>query len=101
MYYRSIEGMHKNLVQKSSPSGLVYLADLRGRSLHHKMDHLACFAGGMLALGAADSPTKEKDLEVAKGIGRTCYEMYKRQPSGLAPEFVVSAAFCVLFTCKH
>jgi len=89
MYYRSVEGMHKHLVQKSSPSNLVYIADMRGRSLHHKMDHLACFAGGMLALGAEDSPSKEKDLEVARGIAKTCVEMYKRQASGLAPEYIV------------
>ena len=49
---------------------------------------------GLLALGdlhgvstqrnASDTP----DLELAAELARTCYELYRRVPSGLAPEIV-------------
>lgn len=56
LYDKAMEGMHKQLEQKSSPSGLTYLADLHSNSYDHKMDHLACFMGGLLALGAYTDP---------------------------------------------
>ena len=55
------------------------------------MDHLACFAGGMFALGA-HGDTRERDLNIGAEIARTCHEMYARQPTGLAPELVKFAA---------
>jgi len=40
-------------VQKTPNKGFVYIADyISSSSLLHKMDHLACFAGAMLAVGA-------------------------------------------------
>ena len=94
MYDAAMEGVHNKLVQKSTPSGLSYIADLNGGSLDHKMDHLVCFMGGSLALGAytdplgIDSPRAQRDLQLAKAITYTCYQMYARQPTGIAPEFV-------------
>ena len=46
--------MAKLLVQRSKPSGYVYVADWSGSSLQHKMDHLACFIAATLAIGAQD-----------------------------------------------
>jgi len=49
---------------------------------------------GALALGAytnpagLDSPAAQRDLKLAKAVTYTCYQMYARQPSGIAPEFV-------------
>ena len=82
------------LAQKSSPSGLSYIADLNGGRLDHKMDHLVCFMGGALALGAytdpegLDSPRAQRDLKLAKAVTYTCYQMYARMATGIAPEFV-------------
>ena len=45
MYDRSIQGMHDELLQLSSPSGLVYIADKNNGKLDTKMDHLVCFMG--------------------------------------------------------
>eukprot|EP01028_Stygiella_incarcerata_P011186 TRINITY_DN6201_c0_g1_i1.p1 TRINITY_DN6201_c0_g1~~TRINITY_DN6201_c0_g1_i1.p1 ORF type:complete len:627 (+),score=182.35 TRINITY_DN6201_c0_g1_i1:93-1973(+) len=90
MFDKSMKGMINGLV-KTSPQGSVYVAERNGNNVNPKMDHLACFVAGSLALGAADAPTSadsEKYLEVAKGITETCYQMYARQQSGLAPEFV-------------
>lgn len=52
-----------------------------------EMDHLACFAVGMLVLGAEGSRETE-DLQLAASLGRTCYEMYRQMVTGLAPENV-------------
>jgi mannosyl-oligosaccharide alpha-1,2-mannosidase len=58
------------------------------------MDHLACFAAGMLGLGAHTSAgttgqaNRERDLQSAKALAYTCYQMYARQPTGISPEYV-------------
>ena len=94
MWDKAILGMHEQLLQKSSPHGLTYIADrYNGPRLDHKMDHLVCFMGGSLALSAytdplgLDFPRAQRDLKAAKAITYTCYQMYARTKSGLAPEF--------------
>ena len=94
MWDKSIDSMHKKLLQYSKPSGLAYVADLNGGRLNHKMDHLVCFLGGALALGAytdplgLDSPRAQRDLKVGKQLTYTCYQMYARMNTGISAEFV-------------
>ncbi|KAL7485158.1 hypothetical protein ACHAW6_010766 [Cyclotella cf. meneghiniana] len=94
MWDKSMNGVHNQLVQKSSPNGLTYLADRENGRLHHKMDHLACFMGGALAIGAytdpmgLDSTRARRDLKTAKALTYTCYQMYARSATGISPEFV-------------
>jgi hypothetical protein len=45
------------------------------------MDHLACFMGGMLALDGLPG-----HLDIAKEMAYTCWQLYDRNPSKLAPE---------------
>ncbi|CUG31017.1 mannosyl-oligosaccharide alpha-1,2-mannosidase, putative [Bodo saltans] len=54
------------------------------------MDHLACFVGGMLALGSAEVEglVREPLLKLAGELTETCVKMYTRQKSGVSPEFV-------------
>ena len=55
------------------------------------MDHLACFVPGMLALGAyakPDAPTFARDMQTAKAMAYTCWQMYERTATGIAPEYV-------------
>lgn len=94
MWDKAMTGMHEQLLHKSKPNGLSYIADKYGDSrLDHKMDHLVCFMGGSLALSAytdplgLDSPRAQRDLKAAKAIAYTCYQMYARTKSGLAPEY--------------
>ncbi|KAJ2778056.1 hypothetical protein H4R18_004826 [Coemansia javaensis] len=85
-YVESVEAVKKYLVGKT-PTGLTYL----GTRTHHegalasRMDHLACFYPGLLALGAQvmDRP---QDLGLAEALARTCYLSYKHSPTGLGPE---------------
>lgn len=72
MYDESMQGMHDVLLQLSSPSGLVFIADKDYGKLNTKMDHLVCFMGGLLALGAYTDPLglqsdrAQRDLKTAK-----------------------------------
>eukprot|EP00904_Undaria_pinnatifida_P011230 jgi/Undpi1/7237/HiC_scaffold_22.g09710.m1 len=91
MYDRAMDGMTKVLLKKSDPSGLTYVSDWNGRSNAAKMDHLVCFLAGTLALGAQttdDEERAERDMKTAKALAYTCYQMYARQKTGLAPEMV-------------
>ncbi|KAL3929833.1 MAG: hypothetical protein SGPRY_001792 [Prymnesium sp.] len=89
MWESTMLAMAKLLVQKSSPSELVYVADWTGSSLIHKMDHLACFIPAMLAVGAQDGSKYDAEfMTLADRIGETCYQMYAITRSGLSAEFV-------------
>ncbi|XP_055841507.1 mannosyl-oligosaccharide alpha-1,2-mannosidase IA isoform X2 [Episyrphus balteatus] len=72
----------------TSPSGLTYVTDMKFDRPENKMDHLACFAGGLFALGANTRQNEhtEKFMEVGRGLTNTCHESYIRTPTKLGPE---------------
>eukprot|EP00928_Gymnodinium_smaydae_P038596 TRINITY_DN26599_c0_g1_i1.p1 TRINITY_DN26599_c0_g1~~TRINITY_DN26599_c0_g1_i1.p1 ORF type:complete len:670 (+),score=97.09 TRINITY_DN26599_c0_g1_i1:177-2186(+) len=85
---KAMREMHERLILRTS-GGLVYVAEENNHRIDHKMDHLACFVGGMLVYGARTLPGEEVDAkweETAAGITETCFQMYHRQPSHLAAE---------------
>lgn len=65
---------------RKSSNGLTYIAEWKGGLLEHKMGHLTCFAGGMIALGADGAPSDKTghQMEQAAEIARTCHESYAR-----------------------
>lgn len=87
MYYEALEAIETYLVNVS-PGGLTYIAEWRGGILDHKMGHLACFSGGMIALGAEDAREDKRAYyrELAAQITRTCHESYARSDTKLGPE---------------
>ncbi|MBN3297715.1 MA1C1 mannosidase, partial [Amia calva] len=87
MYYNALEAIEKNLVQKSA-GGLTYFAEWRGGMLDHKMGHLACFSGGMIAIGADDGEAEKRQhyMDLAAEITHTCHESYARSATKLGPE---------------
>jgi len=94
MYDKAMDGVMTVLLKASDVSGLAFLSDWTGSSNIRKMDHLVCFMPGALALGAYNdpdglsSPRAQRDLAVAKALMYTCHEMYRRQKSGISPEYV-------------
>ena len=107
MYNEAMTGVKTHLWKLSSPSQLSFIAELPdgiGGTVSPKMDHLVCFMGGNLALGATEGKTvsdarkeeggrkwgkrQENDLQLARELTRTCYEMYRVTKTGLAPEIV-------------
>ncbi|KAF0710637.1 hypothetical protein AaE_012444 [Aphanomyces astaci] len=74
------------LVGRTKKSGWVFLGELEvNGDLTPKMDHLVCFMPGMLALGYMHG-MPSSHLDLAKALGRTCFEMYNQMASNLAPE---------------
>lgn len=76
----------KSKLLRTSKGGYTFLAT---DSRSDKMDHLSCFMGGLLVLGSHYVPAKDKEdwwLPTGAEITRTCYEMYRQSPSGLAAE---------------
>lgn len=52
MYAAAMEGMIKLLIKQTPKTGYYYITELMNNRETRKMDHLACFVPGMLALGA-------------------------------------------------
>eukprot|EP00094_Tigriopus_californicus_P009560 TCALIF_09218-PA protein Name:"Similar to alpha-Man-I Mannosyl-oligosaccharide alpha-1,2-mannosidase isoform A (Drosophila melanogaster)" AED:0.28 eAED:0.28 QI:0/0.66/0.71/0.85/1/1/7/1276/539 len=77
-----------NQLVKISPGGLTYFAEYKYGRLEHKMDHLACFGGGMYALGAKTLKNSYENewMKIAEGITNTCHESYDRTDTKLGPE---------------
>ncbi|KAL6585277.1 mannosyl-oligosaccharide alpha-1,2-mannosidase [Orobanche minor] len=87
MWETSMQGL-LSLVRRSTPSSFVYLCEKIGTSLQDKMDELACFAPGMIALGSTDYGPDEakKFLSLAEELAWTCYNFYQSTPTKLAGE---------------
>ena len=79
MFDEAAKDIEEMLIQRS-PSGLTYIAEWKYGRLEHKMDHLACFAGGMYGLAAENEKDEnsERWMSIAKGITHTCHESYDR-----------------------
>jgi len=94
MYDRAMKGIMDKLIHISRPNYLTYVAEIKYGQIVHKMDHLACFLGGNLALGAYTHPDgimsaeAQRQLKTGKQLAYTCYQMYARHGSGLSPEYV-------------
>jgi len=91
-YLATANSIIENLAVKAE-EGMWFLGERQqGGGMLYKMDHLACFAGGMFALGAqhiTNEVVKQKHMEVAEGIGRFCWEMYNITTTGLSGEHVL------------
>jgi mannosyl-oligosaccharide alpha-1,2-mannosidase len=75
--------------------GARYISELSGGKLTHRMDHLACFWPGTLALAAmalreaaADSSDAAAHLNLAERLAHTCAHLALESTLGLAPESV-------------
>eukprot|EP00092_Neocalanus_flemingeri_P022741 GFUD01024661.1.p1 GENE.GFUD01024661.1~~GFUD01024661.1.p1 ORF type:complete len:559 (+),score=150.76 GFUD01024661.1:124-1800(+) len=88
MFDEAASGIEQMLLQTSS-QGQTYLAEWKGSQLEHKMDHLACFAGGMFGLAAAsvlEDTNRTKLMKMAEGITETCHRSYENTVTKLGPE---------------
>ena len=60
MYDEAVDGIRSQLLKRSHPSNLLYVAELEGNRVSPKMDHLVCFLPGVLALGATLGKTERE-----------------------------------------
>lgn len=90
MFDNAIAAITKDLL-KTSKGGLQYYAERKFDRIEHKMDHLACFSGGLLVLGAdtgnnLSSELRQKYKDIAAALTNTCHESYIRTETRLGPE---------------
>ncbi|KAJ7955848.1 alpha-1,2-Mannosidase [Quillaja saponaria] len=87
MWETSMKGL-RSLIQRKKPSSFTYISEKIGNSLSEKMDELACFAPGMLALGSYGYGPGEAEiiLSLAEELAWTCYNFYQTTPTKLAGE---------------
>ncbi|KAK3427885.1 hypothetical protein EUGRSUZ_F04021 [Eucalyptus grandis] len=88
MWERSMKGF-LTLIRRTTPSSFTYICEKNGHSLTDKMDELACFAPGMLAMGSFGYGPEEsqKFLSLAEEVlAWTCYNFYQSTPTKLAGE---------------
>ncbi|XP_003424314.1 mannosyl-oligosaccharide alpha-1,2-mannosidase IA isoform X2 [Nasonia vitripennis] len=87
MYDEAMDAVVKHMIMRSA-GGLLYASDLQYERLEHKMGHLACFAGGMFALGAKtqENEVSNQHMDIAAGLTNTCHESYDRSATKLGPE---------------
>ena len=100
LYDEAMDGVKRFMLQETRPSHYMVIGELQNGvngGVSNKMDHLVCFLGGCLALGAtyglspreANLNTKSReDLHLGALLTETCYRMYADMPNGLAPEIV-------------
>ncbi|TFL06569.1 glycoside hydrolase [Pterulicium gracile] len=113
MYSRAMNGIHENLIHKGVDSGLLYTAELIPEQdregnlswrLTPKQDHLVCFLGGNLMLGAVTTgahngsvsvPPRmselteqgQRDWNTGVALVQTCMDTHDTA-TGLSPETV-------------
>lgn len=87
MWETSMQGF-MSLVKRTTPSSFAYVCEKNGYSLNDKMDELACFAPGMLALGSSGygPENAEKFFSLAEELAWTCYNFYQSTPTKLSGE---------------
>ncbi|GLT80262.1 hypothetical protein SLA2020_517130 [Shorea laevis] len=87
MWEKSMKGL-LSLIRRTTPSSFAYICEKNGDSLSDKMDELACFAPGMLALGSSGygPDDSQKFLSLAEELAWTCYNFYQSTPTKLAGE---------------
>lgn len=103
---KAMTEMRQALLAKTN-TGLVYIQSAAERYAPGQygpsyrgtvgMEHLSCYVPGMLALASHYVPAEEVEdwwWPTAVELTRTCYEMYRISPHGLAPE-------TVLFDSEH
>ena len=84
-YLQTVEGVSKLLLRYSQPSKLALIGEYINNQFSPKMDHLACFYAGTLALGYYHGLSKEH-LTLGKELAYTCYQMYAHTSTKLSPE---------------
>ncbi|KAK2717975.1 hypothetical protein QYM36_006678 [Artemia franciscana] len=72
MYVAAMKAIDKWMIRESR-GGLLYVSDMKIQILDQKMGHLACFSGGMFALGSQNLPNSSavRHLYIGKGFTNT------------------------------
>ncbi len=89
MYSDAIDDAKRYLfysVQTVPDTPLLIPGSATSYSYSLKLEHLACFTGGMLGLGAKLLPERQSDILEARHIAESCYWSYNSSMTGIGPE---------------
>lgn len=93
MYSAAIDTARGIIIRdvKSVPNtSLVIPGTVEGRGWNAKLEHLACFTGAMVGLGAKLMPKERgKDYDIAQRISETCWWTYNSTNTGIGPEYTI------------
>lgn len=96
-YLAAVLGIKNHLARESHPSKLLFIGELlNGRTFSPKMDHLACYFAGTLALGTRVGFMPPDHMALGERLLHTCHQMYARMATYLSPEI---AHFCTTSDC--
>ena len=82
--------VNASLLVTSPNDSLLYVADSQYGRLQKRMDHLACFLGGLLQMAATGAPPDLAEWYQATGSGltATCHAAYARTKTRLGPDIM-------------
>ncbi|KAF2069089.1 hypothetical protein CYY_009593, partial [Polysphondylium violaceum] len=91
MYLKAANSIIKNLYKEFNGVGFMSTTLINGNPESGLQEHLACFLGGMFALGAAanvstDYKVNKEFMYIGEKITETCAKSYELSPTGLGPE---------------
>jgi len=86
-YSTAVSGIMKKMVKRTVPNNLIFLGEILsgGKDFKPKMDELACFLPGTLALGYKNG-MPQSHMTLAEELAYTCFLTFARQPTFLAAE---------------
>jgi hypothetical protein len=86
-YLLAMTGVMTKLAKRTVPNNLLFIGEILagGKEFKPKMDELACFLPGTMALGFKNG-MPESHLDFAQELAYTCYLTFARQQTFLAPE---------------
>eukprot|EP00088_Acartia_fossae_P013416 TRINITY_DN17027_c0_g1_i1.p1 TRINITY_DN17027_c0_g1~~TRINITY_DN17027_c0_g1_i1.p1 ORF type:complete len:618 (-),score=138.72 TRINITY_DN17027_c0_g1_i1:795-2648(-) len=86
-YVLAMSGVMTKLAKRTQPNNLLFIGEILagGKEFKPKMDELACFLPGTMALGYKNG-MPESHLDFAQEVAYTCFLTFARQPTFLAPE---------------
>eukprot|EP00123_Amoebidium_parasiticum_P007558 comp18198_c0_seq2/m.19066 comp18198_c0_seq2/g.19066 ORF comp18198_c0_seq2/g.19066 comp18198_c0_seq2/m.19066 type:complete len:511 (-) comp18198_c0_seq2:217-1749(-) len=87
-YYETMDALISGLYANVGSGGPLVNAYFDTLPPTSTMDHLACFAGGMFALGARHAKDPALHMSIAENVTATCRNAHRATPTGLCPEVI-------------
>lgn len=86
-YELAMTGVMTKMAKRTVPNNLLFIGEILagGKEFKPKMDELACFLPGTMALGVKNG-MPQGHLDFAQELAYTCFLTFARQPTFLAPE---------------
>jgi len=90
LYKKAMESAHEELLKETyMPEGGKILGQI-SPWFNPKLEHLTCFAGGMMAMGGK-SLNRPQDITAGVEFAKTCAYVYEKSPTGIGPEIIQMA----------